>query len=93
MGLACEICREPVRDAGSHHRVTSDRPDGYWLCHKNLGRCRCAKCDHVWRPRAIKLPSRCPSCGEDSDLFWADDGGWERAAKERSARRSDADYE
>lgn len=83
MEARCEICKGDVPHPAEHYAVSKERPDGYWVCHKNLGRCRCARCDHLWRPRTIRIPGRCPACGETDDLFWADDGGWERAEKDR----------
>jgi hypothetical protein len=75
----CEICKEPVDEAGQHWAKTKDRPDGRWFCHPDRGKCRCAKCDHRWKPREVRIPDRCPACGEKVDLFWADDGGWENS--------------
>jgi len=88
--VKCEICKLDVPDQNSHWQKTKDRPDGYWICHPHVGKVRCAKCEHVWRPRTdpFKIPARCPSCGEDGDLFWADDGGWEDAAKAKAGRPS-----
>jgi len=86
---SCEICHSDVPHDAEHYTVTKDRPDGYWICHKNVGKVQCAKCEHVWTPKTLKLPSRCPACSETCDLFWADDGGWEQAAREQSARRDD----
>lgn len=92
MEATCEMCKLDVPHPAEHYVVSKDRPDGYWVCHKHVGKVRCAKCDHIWRPRlhAFKIPERCPSCSETDDLFWADDGGWERAARER-LRVRDAD--
>lgn len=84
--LACEICLGRVAVPDGHYQVTKERPDGFWTCHRDVGRCRCARCEHIWKPRWVKLPLRCPSCGETSDLFWADDGGWERAARGRARK-------
>jgi len=86
----CEICCKKVPHSAEHYCISKERPDGFWLCHPHVGRCRCAKCSHVWRPKQVKLPNRCPTCGETVDLFWADDGGWERTAKGKGlAVRSD----
>ena len=91
--VACEICEGEVPEAGAHFSTTKGRPDGYWRCHRSAGKVRCAKCDHVWKPRVAAFPARCPFCGESGDLFWADDGGWERAAAERVRSRSGSDYD
>jgi hypothetical protein len=91
--LACEICKLDVHDPGQHYTVSKDRPDGFWRCHPHVGKVRCAKCEHVWRPKTTKLPDRCPSCSEDCDLFWADDGVWEQVARERSSRRDPEPYD
>lgn len=53
--------------------------------HKHAGKLRCAKCEHIWKPK--KQPPQiqpCVNCGEQDDVFCADDGGWERAEKERA---------
>lgn len=91
--VACEICAGEVSEAGAHFSTTKGRSDGFWRCHRSAGKVRCAKCDHVWKPRAAAIPVRCPFCGESGDLFWADDGGWERAAAERVRSRSGFDYD
>ena len=77
----CEICDAPVKDPGEHWKQTKEREDGFWSCHPDSGKWRCARCEHLWKPkRRVKgqLP-KCPSCGEDLDVFWADDGGWEKS--------------
>lgn len=89
MPAACEICKGTVADPGTHWKVTKARPDGFWTCHAQRGKWRCAVCDHVYKPRkAVKpgdLPA-CSNCREDLDVFPADDGGWERAEREREHR-------
>jgi hypothetical protein len=84
----CEICKDPVDDSGQHWRKTKERPDGFWTCHPQFGNCRCAKCDHVWKPRKVRIPDGCPECSESDDLFWADDGVWEQAAREKREKQS-----
>lgn len=76
--MLCEICKQSVTAPHAHWSKTGVRPEGYWTCHSDRGKCRCAKCDHRWKPRVAKIPERCPACGEKDDLFWADDGGWEK---------------
>ena len=84
----CEICEQPVTDAGAHYVKTAKkdrRPhqDGYWRCHDRLGKWCCAVCEHVWPPKNLRsdtLPA-CPKCKESLDVFPADDGVWEQVAK------------
>lgn len=89
--LHCEICDAEVNDSGAHYVATRKDPhrDGYWKCHADVGKWRCAKCDRRWKPKKLTknaLPA-CPSCREDLDVFPADDGGWERAEAERQAAK------
>lgn len=57
--------------------------------HPHAGKWRCAKCNRIYAPPAIKRKTKgsslpqCPSCREAEDVFPADDGGWERAEEER----------
>jgi uncharacterized paraquat-inducible protein A len=67
--------------------------------HPHAGKWRCARCDHIYDPPAKLKPNhlaKCTRCGEVDDVFPADDGGWERAAEERSkllTRSSWNDYD
>lgn len=81
MHVSCAATLTALQSAGKLNR----RGQGWYFCHPDAGLWRCAKCDRKWRP-AKPRPSRCPSCKEPDDIFPADDGGWERAEAERTAK-------
>jgi hypothetical protein len=81
--MRCDNCEAAVSNVDQHWTKAEERPDGFWSCHPDVGKCRCAVCNYVWKPREVKIPEKCPKCGERTDLFWADDGGWPRALTQR----------